>query len=87
MPFQAGSSGSGGPYFLAVVYCAAVGLYLELFKPFEIFGRIALPYAMPYETDQPIYVLRGMNMPLQYYWPKVNVSTGAQYGPASGVQL
>jgi hypothetical protein len=29
------------------------------------------PYAMPYETDKPIYVLRGMKMPLQDYWSKV----------------
>jgi hypothetical protein len=25
---------------------------------------------MPYETHQPIYVLRGMKMPLQQYWPQ-----------------
>jgi hypothetical protein len=45
--------------------------YADLFSSFEIAGQIATPYAMPYETDQPIYVLRGMKMPLQDYWPKV----------------
>ena len=45
--------------------------YADLFSSFEIAGRIATPYAMPYETDKPIYVLRGMKMPLQDYWPTV----------------
>lgn len=45
--------------------------YAELFRSFEIAGRIAAPHAMPYETNQPIYVLRGMKIPLQDYWPKV----------------
>jgi hypothetical protein len=45
--------------------------YAELFDSFEIAGRIATPYAMPFETDKPIYVLRGMKMPLQDYWPTV----------------
>ena len=47
--------------------------YAELFSSLEIAGRIATPYAMPYETDKPIYVLRGMRMPLQDYWPQVKV--------------
>jgi hypothetical protein len=38
---------------------------------FEIAGRITTPYAMPYETDEPIYVLRGMKTPLQDYWSTV----------------
>jgi Dolichyl-phosphate-mannose-protein mannosyltransferase len=45
--------------------------YAELFGSFEIAGRIATPYAMPYETNKPIYVLRNMKLPLQDYWPKV----------------
>jgi len=45
--------------------------YADLFSSFEVAGRIATPYAMPYETDQPIYVLRGMKMPLQDYWSTV----------------
>lgn len=45
--------------------------YDELFRSFSVAGRIDTPLAMPYETDQPIYVLRGMKMPLTKYWPKV----------------
>jgi hypothetical protein len=45
--------------------------YADLFISFEIAGRITTPYAMPYETDEPIYVLRGMKMPLQDYWSTV----------------
>jgi hypothetical protein len=44
--------------------------YAGLFQTFEMAGRIDTPYAMPYETQQPIYVLRGMKMPLQQYWPQ-----------------
>ncbi|HTT00584.1 MAG TPA: glycosyltransferase family 39 protein [Steroidobacteraceae bacterium] len=45
--------------------------YADLFDSFEVAGRITTPYAMPYETDKPIYVLRGMKMPLQVHWPQV----------------
>jgi hypothetical protein len=45
--------------------------YAGLFRSYDIAGRIDAPYAMPYETDKPIYVLRGMKTPLQTYWPKV----------------
>jgi hypothetical protein len=45
--------------------------YEELFDSIEIAGRIDTPYAMPYETGQPIYVLRGMKPPLQNFWPRV----------------
>jgi hypothetical protein len=45
--------------------------YAELFRSVELVGRITTPYAMPYETDQPIYVLRGMKVPLADYWPNV----------------
>lgn len=44
--------------------------YADLFGSFAIAGRIDAPYAMPYETGKPIYVLRGMKMPLQAYWPQ-----------------
>jgi 4-amino-4-deoxy-L-arabinose transferase-like glycosyltransferase len=44
--------------------------YEELFRSVEEAGRIDDPYAMPYETDQPIYVLRDMKVPLDRYWPK-----------------
>lgn len=45
--------------------------YAELFRSYEVAGRIEAPLAMPYETDQPIYVLRGMKTPLQTFWPDV----------------
>jgi hypothetical protein len=45
--------------------------YAEIFRSFEIGGLIATPYAMPYETNKAIYVLRGMKIPLRDYWPKV----------------
>jgi len=45
--------------------------YAELFRSFESAGQTEAPYAMPYERDQPIYVLRDMEIPLQAYWPKV----------------
>jgi 4-amino-4-deoxy-L-arabinose transferase-like glycosyltransferase len=45
--------------------------YAGLFRRFDVAGRIEAPYAMPYETDQPIYVLRGMKAPLQTVWPTV----------------
>jgi hypothetical protein len=44
--------------------------YAALFGSATIAGHIDTPYAMPYETDEPIYVLRGMKPPLQTYWPK-----------------
>jgi hypothetical protein len=45
--------------------------YADLFRRFEVAGRINAPYAMPYETGQPIYVLRDMKTPLQTFWPTV----------------
>ena len=45
--------------------------YEELFDSVAIAGRIVTRYAMPYETDQPIYVLRGMKTPLEKYWAQV----------------
>ena len=47
--------------------------YADLFRSFEVTGQIEAPYAMPYETDKPIYVLRGMKMPLQTYWPQTKL--------------
>jgi len=44
--------------------------YASLFRSATLAGRIDSPYAMPYETDQPIYVLRDMKPPLQTYWPQ-----------------
>lgn len=45
--------------------------YAQLFRRFDVAGRIDTPYAMPFETGQPIYVLRDMKPPLQQYWPQV----------------
>ncbi len=45
--------------------------YAALFRSFEVAGRITTPYAMPYETNQPIYVLRGLKDPLEKFWSKV----------------
>ena len=44
--------------------------YADLFGSFRVAGRIETLHAMPYETGLPIYVLRGMKMPLQAYWPQ-----------------
>jgi 4-amino-4-deoxy-L-arabinose transferase-like glycosyltransferase len=45
--------------------------YAEVFRSFKVAGHIDAPYAMPYETDKPIYVLRGMKTPLAQFWPTV----------------
>jgi hypothetical protein len=45
--------------------------YADSFRSFEIAARIDTPYAMPYETDKPVYVLRGLKMSLEEYWSKV----------------
>lgn len=45
--------------------------YLKEFRQVDQAGTIDTPYAMPYETDQPIYVLRGLKTPLPILWPKV----------------
>lgn len=44
--------------------------YADLFRSWRIGGRIDSPHAMAYETNQPIYVLRGMKVPLAKYWPQ-----------------
>lgn len=45
--------------------------YADLFRRFDVAGRVDQPYAMPYERDQPIYVLRDMKTPLRTFWPQV----------------
>ena len=48
------------------------GNYLQetgLFRSVEKVGVIDSPYAMPYETGQPIYVLRGLKEPVAVLWP------------------
>jgi hypothetical protein len=56
-----------GPLATIVWLC---GLWAGVVRPKLAVAR-AFPIAMPYETDKPIYVLRGMKMPLPDYWPKV----------------
>ena len=43
----------------------------EQFREVEVAGWLDHPYAMPYETGQPIYVARGMKVPLPIAWPRV----------------
>jgi hypothetical protein len=38
--------------------------YDEVFTSHEVAGHTDTPYAMPYESNQPIYVLRGLKSPL-----------------------
>ena len=40
-----------------------------LFQRVEKVGVIDSPYAMPYETGRPIYVLRGLKEPVAALWP------------------
>jgi hypothetical protein len=45
--------------------------YASLVRRFDVAGRIQTPYALPHETDQPIYVLRDLKTPLGAFWPTV----------------
>jgi len=54
-----------------IIIGGSPGHYADLFGSFTVAGHIDAPYAMPYETNKPIYVLRDMKMPLQRYWPQV----------------
>ena len=45
--------------------------YAGLFRRFEVAGRFQTPYALPHETDLPIYVLRDIKTPLGAFWPTV----------------
>jgi hypothetical protein len=45
--------------------------YADLFRRFEVVGRIDHPHARPMETGQQIYVLRDMKQPLGAAWPTV----------------
>jgi 4-amino-4-deoxy-L-arabinose transferase-like glycosyltransferase len=45
--------------------------YDEVFGSHQVAGQIHSPYAMPYETNQPIYVLRDLKTPLPDFWPTV----------------
>jgi hypothetical protein len=43
---------------------------LEQFESVEVAGHLDHPYAMPYETNRPVYVLRGMRVPMSTAWPR-----------------
>lgn len=45
--------------------------HLQDFRSVELGGMIDDPYAMPYETNQPIWIERGLNKPLAEVWPKL----------------
>jgi hypothetical protein len=45
--------------------------HLEDFDSVELGGMLDDPYAMPYETHQPIWVQRGLKRPLKEVWPEV----------------
>jgi hypothetical protein len=45
--------------------------YEEKFHSVAVEGETDDPYAMPSETNQPIYVLRGLHPPLAELWPKL----------------
>jgi hypothetical protein len=42
-----------------------------LFQSVEKVGTIENRYAVPYETNQPIYVLRGLKEPMAQLWPRL----------------
>lgn len=43
---------------------------LEAFHSVELAGWTDMPYAMPYETHQPIWIKRGLKWPISEVWPK-----------------
>ncbi len=45
--------------------------YLKEFRQVDQAGYIDTPYAMPYETNQPIWVLRGLKTPIETVWPRI----------------
>jgi hypothetical protein len=44
--------------------------HLALFRSVDFAGWIESPYAMPYETHQPIWIERGMRLPMKDVWRK-----------------
>jgi hypothetical protein len=41
------------------------------FDNVEIERKTVTKYAMPYENENPIFLCRGLHMPLTYYWKKI----------------
>ena len=44
---------------------------LDNYRSHQIVGRITTPYAMPYETNIAIFVLRNPRVPLAVLWPRL----------------
>lgn len=65
-PGRRGHDGS-----VVIVLGGDPGRYADLFRRVEVAGRLDAPYAMPYEADMQIFVLRDVKTPLAAYWPKV----------------
>jgi 4-amino-4-deoxy-L-arabinose transferase-like glycosyltransferase len=52
-----------------IVIGGNLAMMKSLFRSVTQAGTINTPYAMPYETNQPIYVLRGLKEPMAVLWP------------------
>ncbi|HXQ29475.1 MAG TPA: glycosyltransferase family 39 protein [Gemmatimonadales bacterium] len=55
---------------VVIVIGGSLDEWAKAFRSVDQVGYISTPYAMPYETNQPIYILRGLEMPLATMWPK-----------------
>ncbi len=42
----------------------------QLFDRVEVAGMHRSRYAMPYENDLPIFICRGLKLPLDEVWPR-----------------
>lgn len=54
-----------------IVLGGNLGQMRELFESVEQRGTVVSEYAMPYETDLPVYVCRGLKVPMRELWPKL----------------
>jgi hypothetical protein len=54
-----------------IIIGGSAGQYAEMFDSSRVAGRIDAPYAMPYETNQPVFVLTGIKAPFESSWPRV----------------
>jgi hypothetical protein len=66
-----------GPGNLSPRVFIAIGYELEDLAPYsesiELGATHVAPYAMPYESDLPIYVVRGLKVPLAEAWRRVKM--------------
>lgn len=44
---------------------------MDNYRSVTTVGRIDTPYAQSFETNLPIYILRGPRVPLAVLWPKL----------------